>query len=515
MSNPVIATSAGRATRGALVAKQAVAALLFAGSASLAQGAALYVAPAGSDVGNCQTMATPCQTIAYALTQAAVSGDAINIAAGTYVEELTINKSVAMIGAGSNATIIKAPNALTVNAAIAPGSGGQATAIVFATGAATNASMTTLHVQGPGSTACGSIGYGVFVGGGATLAYSNSRITLTRDIAPPLSGCQNGTGIRFGAQSTAQVGSGVLQNNTIETFQKSGVIVDNLGSNVAITGNTVTGEVPPPNTAQNGIQISRGATATISGNTIGSQQCGAPSCGPSFIDVSATAILLFDAGDTTIASNTISNSDYGILLSNTAVSSAVVNVNNNIISGNRYGGVFASGGSLNLVGNTISGGLYGVVAANYVGDVQPGVINLNGGNAVSGATVAGITLFDEDSADAISPVVQGSNNQFVGNALGASNVPPQGTLNLSCNWWGSAFGPANSNNPLGAGNPATANTTFTNWSTDNTAFACNGNPQNNEILARRPVPTLPPVAVWLLVVGLSMVARRRISRVFL
>jgi hypothetical protein len=110
-------------------------------------------------------------------------------------------------------------------------------------------------------------------------------------------------------------------------------------------------------------------------------------------------------------------------------------------------------------------------------------------------------------------LVQGSNNQFVNNAVGASNVPPQGTLNLSCNWWGSAFGPArpaNPANPLGTGNLATVNTTFTNWSTDNIAFACNGNPQNNEILARRVVPTMPFLAGVLFAVALLLVARRRI-----
>jgi hypothetical protein len=331
----------------------------------------------------------------------------------------------------------------------------------------------------------------------------NSRVTLTRDIAPPLSGCQNGTGIRFGAAATSQVGSGSVQNSTIETFQKNGITVDNVGSNAAISGNTVIGEVPPPNIAQNGIQISRGATATITNNTVRNEQCGAASCGPALNQESATAILLFNPGNTTITSNTLTNSDYGIILANDAASSATINVTNNTISNNRYGGVLASGGTLILTGNAISGGNYGVVAASYTGAVQNALINLAGGNIISGATTAGITVYDEDTADAFTSTVQGSNNQFVNNAVAAANVPPQGVLNLSCNWWGSAQGPANAANPLGNGNPATNNTTFTNWSTDNSSFACNGNPSTNEALANRAIPTLPMAWIVLMIAALA------------
>ncbi len=464
-----------------------VFAFVFAAIAHDAVAAQLYVAPTGANAGNCQTLATPCQSVAYALTQAAASGDVINIAAGTFTEELTINKSVSLVGAGATSTIIKAPNTLTVNAAI-PGAAGDRTAIVFVTGGV-SASMSSLHVQGPGTTACASLGYGIFVGGGANLVFANGRITLTRDAAPPLSGCQNGTGIRFGAATTSQVGTGGVQNSTIETFQKNGVTVDHVGSNATISGNTIVGEVPPPSIAQNGVQVSRGATAVVSNNTVRNEQCGAASCGPNFNQESATAILLFNPGNTTISGNTLTTSDYGIILSNDAASTAIVTVNNNTISNNRYGGVFAIGGTLNLTGNTITGGNYGVIAGNYAGDAQAGIINLLGGNVVSNAAIAGVTVYDEDLADAISPTVQGSNNQFVNNAIGASNIPPQGTVNLTCNWWGTAQGPINAANPLGTGNPATANTVFTNWATNNTSFACNGNPQLNELQASRSVPT--------------------------
>ncbi|MEM7032997.1 MAG: choice-of-anchor Q domain-containing protein, partial [Chloroflexota bacterium] len=63
-----------------------------------AAGSVLYVSAAtGSDVGDCKTQSAPCDTIAYALTQAA-SGEEIRVAQGTYVENLTVNQSVILRG---------------------------------------------------------------------------------------------------------------------------------------------------------------------------------------------------------------------------------------------------------------------------------------------------------------------------------------------------------------------------------------------------------------------------------
>ncbi len=62
-----------------------------------------YVATTGSNAGanDCTTLGSPCQTIAYAITQAN-TGDQINVAAGTYTANNTvINKEVSIVGTGN------------------------------------------------------------------------------------------------------------------------------------------------------------------------------------------------------------------------------------------------------------------------------------------------------------------------------------------------------------------------------------------------------------------------------
>lgn len=68
-----------------------------------------YVDPvAGVDVGNCANAAAPCQTIAYAISQS-VSGDVINLVAGTYNEhDLVIDKDLEIAGPDRMTTFIDA-----------------------------------------------------------------------------------------------------------------------------------------------------------------------------------------------------------------------------------------------------------------------------------------------------------------------------------------------------------------------------------------------------------------------
>lgn len=335
-------------------------------------------------------------------------GDTINVAAGTYTEQLVISKNLTFTGAGVGNTIVQAPAALTVDATLPPGSGGQATAVVKIDSAAV-VSITGFTIEGPGSTGCGSIGYGVFVGGGASLTFNNDSIADIRD--NPAGGCQNGVGIRVGAQSTGQTGTLSMSNSSVVNFQKGGIVVDNVGSSATLTGNTVTG-LGPVGIASNGIQISRGATATVTNNTITNLQCNIapPTCGADpTANAQSAGILFYDAGNVTASGNTVSGNDTGVQVYNdTTTGIGTLTLNNNTLSNNLYENVYVESATLNLATtNKITGSNYGVYVGSFSGDVSNSVVNLVGCNQVSGATTANTQTFSGTGATT-TPTINGN-----------------------------------------------------------------------------------------------------------
>ena len=90
----------------------------------------------------------------------------------------------------------------------------------------------------------------------------------------PFNGSQHGVGVFFttleqdGVTSTGAAASGNIMLNTIDSYQKNGVVVNGPGAVISTTDNTVTGEGQITYIAQNGIQYSRGAAGTVKTNTI-------------------------------------------------------------------------------------------------------------------------------------------------------------------------------------------------------------------------------------------------------
>jgi Right handed beta helix region len=127
-----------------------------------------------------------------------------------------------------------------------------------------NATGCDIGVYNPTSTAGADIHgakyYGVVVDGGTT---SVTGATV-HDIGDnPLDGNQYGVGIY--ATGGAH---GTITHNTVSEYQKGGIVVKEQGTDVAVTDNTVTGLDKVNFIAQNGIQVSNGATATVTGNKV-------------------------------------------------------------------------------------------------------------------------------------------------------------------------------------------------------------------------------------------------------
>ena len=81
------------------------------------------------------------------------------------------------------------------------------------------------------------------------------------------SGCEEGNAIEVSNVGGTTEQHVSITGNTVSDYQKSAITVK---GNVAavVGGNVVTGDGPIDNIAQNGIQVSSGATADVSSNTI-------------------------------------------------------------------------------------------------------------------------------------------------------------------------------------------------------------------------------------------------------
>lgn len=113
----------------------------------------------------------------------------------------------------------------------------------------------------------------------------------------------------MGRRFEGQTGAAIIEDNEITGYQKGGIVVDNAGSTATITNNVIVGAGPTKIIAQNGLQVSHGATATITGNEVrnnfylNSRAADDPNCpeGSPGSDVGscltvATGILVFGAG---------------------------------------------------------------------------------------------------------------------------------------------------------------------------------------------------------------------------
>jgi hypothetical protein len=267
--------------------------------------------------------------------------------------------------AQSKDTVIKAP---------APVVGGQQGAIVKVE--AQHVTIKGFTISGPGSGSPGSIGYGVEVVTGGSATVDSNHIVDIRD--EPLSGDQNGWGIG------AIGGSVTATSNLIDGYQKSGIRLEGSGSVNTITDNKIVGAGPTGVIGQNGITISGGASATVSGNDI-SDLFYSPET------VTATGILVAsNPGDVTVENNTLKATQSGIYV--LRIGDAKVTVRGNTIEGGDYAITVQNASAVQVVDNTTKDQRHnGLLATDDAKD------NTFNGNNASGVTGAGNYDCEDDS----------------------------------------------------------------------------------------------------------------------
>jgi Right handed beta helix region len=342
-------------------------------------------------VGLCPAPGTHYTTINAAVTAAAATGDTIRVCPDTYREQVTINKSLTLIGIASGtsdaAVVVPPASGLVQN-----GSdifGGAVAAQIFVQGASTVIiSHLTVDGSGNGLSGCGVDPIGIY--------YQNSSGTITANavrnqlMAPDLQGCQ--VGLAINVESNAGALPVTISNNSVRNYDKNGITASgpgdgNPGPSVKVTGNTVIGIGATPVIAQNGIQIGYGATGSVTSNNVADDIYTGSFYGSS-------GILIYASNGVTVTGNTVESTQYGIV---PASDPTYGTANGTIIKSNHVGGTQTFDGiDLCSDGNTAQSNIvYGSAESgiHVDGECAPstGINNTVTGNTINEAC-AGILL---------------------------------------------------------------------------------------------------------------------------
>ncbi|MBK7047542.1 MAG: hypothetical protein IPH48_13760 [bacterium] len=405
---------------------------------------------------------------------AAVPGDAITVAAGTFEEQLHITKNnLVLTGAGMGSTIVRSPLSLALQFGTAPD---QNKPIVFVDGC-TGVQLSGLTVDGAGR---GNLNYrfqGVaFWNAGGSLA--NAAVIGISDT--PFSGAQHCVGV-YAYNNTGGPYTLAVNNVLVNGFQKNGLALMGDGMVIDVDNLTVTGAGPTPVTAQNGIQVAYGASGTLDNCSVS----GITYTGPTW---TASGVLLYAAGAITANNVDVTTSQSSIYCYNGSCSFNGTDVT--APTGDAFY-AYKSGAKGNDPGRRVPQPLdadlpYGgnkaaiTVAVANSSFVGTGLADSWGVSAYAAGPVNfTVTNCEVANFDYGVMVYQGAGGSFNATASGCNihgntsyglYTNATSTVAATCNWWGNVDGPNIAGNPS-AGDDISTGATFSPW-LDGVGGAC-------------------------------------------
>ncbi len=355
----------------AILASGAVAAVMCIAVPASASATTLWVSPA--------TPSAPynsCAHPSYSTVQGAINGPGttIHVCPGTYVEQLQIERPVTITAPETGATV-KLPStpvdsSTSCDTAIhAPYQPNQ-DAVSICTSGTVSISGLKIEAIWPTGTCYGSM-YGIFVAGGGTL--KATKVTVDGAGPSPIDGCQGGVGIEVGTARTepAEVGHATLSGDTVSGYQKNGITDEGDGTSINVISTTVTGAGPTTEIAQNGIQVSYGASGKIAKSEITGNECDvASACGEnSQTETQSTGVLFFGAAaGSHVTASKINGNDIGVYTEDTEASAPAasqISITGDTLEADRYEAVLISQGWATVNHDTISNGNVGIQLLQY------------------------------------------------------------------------------------------------------------------------------------------------------
>jgi parallel beta helix pectate lyase-like protein len=264
---------------------------------------------------------------------AAGPGDRINVCRGLYLEQVVFSgpskSNIQLRSVDVWDAVIKAPP-LQLDPYGIPDPTNNA--IVKVSGS-TNVTILAFTITGPRppTWATGPFPLDQFSGvrvdsNGSANILGNHIIDIRDD---PLSGAQHGVGIQVGRAAELTNGSAKIVGNVIERYQKNGMTVSGAASSGEVAYNRVLGIGPTPLIAQNGIQVSGGAAATLRHNFVSGNSYAFPT-------FASSGVILFSPGVVVVDRNTVNASDVGIFDLGAAPGSSITN---NSVRASTYDGI--------------------------------------------------------------------------------------------------------------------------------------------------------------------------------
>jgi hypothetical protein len=267
-------------------------------------------------VGSCGPAKATSYTTIQQAVNASPAGSTVFVCPGTYPEQVTITKNLNLIGVQSgsaDSAVITSPTGgvvqNTYDLYLPPSIPVAAQVLVQK---AQSVNIANIAVDGSNNLIAGRAPdlRGIY--------YQNASGTLagvaTRNqtLAADLTGCQSGEGIfvqsGYGSTGRANV---TVQGSSVHSFQKNGVTGDGSETCLTVLNNYISGQGPTTGAAENGVQVSDGATGTIVGNTVIDDIWAPDTSGDS--GDAASGILIYASEGVNIANNTVGTTQFGIV----------------------------------------------------------------------------------------------------------------------------------------------------------------------------------------------------------
>jgi hypothetical protein len=238
---------------------------------------------------------------------AATAGAVIRVCKGNYAEQVAIHKPLT-IAADSGAVLM--PGTMQQNTTSLFDGAPLATAILVAN--TTDVTIEGLIVDGEnnGVPQCSPRLFGI------TFQNASGEISEVAirnfKLGTSLGGCQSGSGI-FVQSGGGGISNVEIEKSTIHDFQKNGITANEVGTQVSVHGNAVTGIGQTSGAAQNGIQIGFGAGGAISSNTV-TNNLWSPCTAADTCQAVATNILVTQSDGVEVTDNRAGISQVGIFV---------------------------------------------------------------------------------------------------------------------------------------------------------------------------------------------------------